>query len=123
MRKLASLALTTLFAACTLSAADIQGVIADWNCTQDMVRHGRDKILRQNRNCSLVKNYDRAAYGVITQDKKYYRLDDNGNKRANSDDDVDDAELSGLFRDVREGKDEATRAAMLSSVCNSRCRS
>lgn len=65
-----------------LPATELQGVLSDWNCTQDMVRYGRDKVLRQNRNCSMVKNYDRAGYGVITQDKKYYRLDDNGNKLA-----------------------------------------
>ena len=62
--------------------ADVQGVIADWNCTQDMVREGREKVLKQNRGCSMMKNYNRAAYGLITRDKKYYRLDDNGNKLA-----------------------------------------
>jgi hypothetical protein len=71
-----------LVTACLMSAVDLQGVIADWTCTQDMVRHGREKVLKQNRNCSMMKNYDRAAYGLITQDKKFYRLDDNGNKLA-----------------------------------------
>jgi hypothetical protein len=82
MRKLAMLVLLSILAAAVLSAADVQGVLADWNCTQDMVRNGREKVLKQNRNCSLAKNYDRAAYGLITQDNKYYRLDDNGNKLA-----------------------------------------
>jgi hypothetical protein len=82
MRKLALLVFLPLLAAASLSAADLQGVLADWNCTQDMVRNGRDKVLKQNRNCSLVKNYDRAAYGLITRDKKCFRLDDNGNKLA-----------------------------------------
>ena len=71
-----------LAAASVLPATDLQGVLADWSCTQDMVRYGREKVLRDNRNCSMVKNYDRAAYGLITSDKKYYRLDDNGNKLA-----------------------------------------
>ena len=78
----ALLVFLSVLAAVSLSAADVQGVIADWNCTQDMVRDGRQKVLKQNRNCSLMKNYNRAAYGLITQDQKYYRLDDNGNKLA-----------------------------------------
>lgn len=61
-------------------AADIQGVIADWNCVQGMVRNGREKTLHQNRGCSLAKNFKRDAYGVITDDKKFYRLDDPGNQ-------------------------------------------
>ncbi|MBV9762939.1 MAG: hypothetical protein JO340_20430 [Acidobacteriaceae bacterium] len=82
MRIFLKLMVATLLPACILSAIDLQGVIADWNCTQDMVRNGRSKVLKQNRNCSLVKNYNRGAYGLITMDKKFYRLDDNGNKLA-----------------------------------------
>jgi hypothetical protein len=72
--------LVTAFAG-ELSAATIQGVIADWNCVQTMVREGREKTLRQNHSCSLAKNYRREAYGLITEDKKYYKLDDPGNNR------------------------------------------
>lgn len=61
-------------------SAEIQGVIADWNCTQDMVHNGREKTLRDNHSCSLMKNYSRSSYGLITIDKKFYRLDDSGNK-------------------------------------------
>lgn len=64
-----------------MSAAEMQGVIADWNCVQPMVRDGRAKTLKNNRSCSLMKNYDRAAYGLITDDKKFYRLDDPGNNK------------------------------------------
>lgn len=81
MRKLL-VPLLPLLAACALSAADLQGVIADWNCTQDMAHNGRAKVLKQNRGCSLIKDYHRGAYGLITVDHKYYRLDDNGNKLA-----------------------------------------
>lgn len=65
-----------------LPAAEIQGVIADWNCTKAMVRNGREKTLEQNRSCSLMKNPDRAAYGLITDDKRFYQLDEEGNKKA-----------------------------------------
>ena len=82
MQKSALLVFLSVLAAASLSAADIQGVIADWNCTQDMVRNGRQKVLKQNRGCSMMKNYNRSAYGLITGDKKFYRLDDNGNKLA-----------------------------------------
>lgn len=82
MRISFKLMLATLLASCLLCAADLQGVIADWNCTRNMVRNGRATVLKQNRNCSLVKNYNRAAYGLITIDKKFYRLDDNGARLA-----------------------------------------
>ena len=61
-------------------ATDVQGVITDWNCTETMVRNGREKTLRQNRDCSMMKNYKRPAYGLITDERKFYRLDDPGNK-------------------------------------------
>ena len=67
---------------CLVGAADLQGVIADWNCTQDMVRNGREATLKQKRSCSLMKNYNRAGYGLITDDKKFYRLDEAGNQQA-----------------------------------------
>jgi len=62
----------------TVPAADIQGVIADWNCVKPMVKNGRDKVLKQNRNCSLMTNYSREGYGLITTDRKVYKLDDAG---------------------------------------------
>ena len=63
-------------------AAEIQGVLADWKCTERMVRNGREKIYRQDKSCSLAHNPDRAGYGLITDEKKYYRLDNEGNNRA-----------------------------------------
>ena len=30
----------------------------------------------------MMKDYRRSAYGLITSDQKYYRLDDNGNRLA-----------------------------------------
>ena len=64
------------------NAADIQGVITDWNCTEKMVRDGRENVLRQDGSCSLVKNSNRSAYGLITDEKKFYKLDVAGNKQA-----------------------------------------
>lgn len=74
----AAAALTLCLAAVSARATDLQGVIADWNCVKPMMKDGREKVLRQNRNCSLMTNYSRAGYGLITIDKKYFRLDDAG---------------------------------------------
>ena len=63
-------------------AADLQGVLADWNCTERMVKGGREKTLKDDPGCSLMKNSDRSGYGLITRDKKYYKLDDAGNNIA-----------------------------------------
>ncbi|MDQ2710992.1 MAG: hypothetical protein M3Y24_01950 [Acidobacteriota bacterium] len=62
-------------------AAEMQGVVADWNCVKPMLKNGREATLKQNRNCSMMKDYNRAAYGLITIDKKYYRLEDPGNAK------------------------------------------
>ena len=70
-----------LLLGCVSQAAEVQGVITDWNCAQDMVRNGREKTLQRRRACSLMKNYNRVAYGLITDDKKVYRLEDPGNRR------------------------------------------
>lgn len=80
MRKLFSAVGLVLALACLSQAADLQGVIADWSCTENMVRNGREKVLRQDRKCSLMRNFNREAYGLITEDKKFYRLDDPGNQ-------------------------------------------
>ncbi|MBV8708557.1 MAG: hypothetical protein JO182_06540 [Acidobacteriaceae bacterium] len=63
-------------------AAEIQGVLTDWNCTERMVRNGREKVLQQDRSCSLVENSSRDAYGLITDEKKFYKLDEEGAKQA-----------------------------------------
>ena len=69
-----------LVATVVSQGAEIQGVIADWNCVNDMVKNGRQKTLLNNHGCSLMKDYQRQAYGLITDDKKFYRLDDPGNQ-------------------------------------------
>src|SRR4051794_24814191 len=70
-----------LLAVSLAQAVELQGVIADWKCTEPMVRDGRERTLKQNRSCSLMKNPDRDGYGLITVDKKYYQLDDTGNQK------------------------------------------
>ncbi len=81
MRGIISIFSLTMLMAASAEAAEIQGVIADWRCTGNMVRNGREKTLRQDRSCSLAKNSDRAEYGLITDDKKFYHLDQEGNKK------------------------------------------
>ncbi len=79
--KLALFPLLTLLAG-SLHATDIQGVLADWKCTERMVKYGRAKVLKQDQSCSLRLNSARSAYGLITDSKKFYRLDAEGNKQA-----------------------------------------
>jgi hypothetical protein len=62
--------------------ADIQGVLTDWKCTERMVKDGREKTLKADNTCSLRKNSARSDYGLITDEKKFYRLDEAGVKRA-----------------------------------------
>ncbi len=80
MRRTLSAFCFILTLACVSQAAEIQGVIADWSCTKEMVHDGRQQTLLNNRGCSLMKNFKRDAYGLITADKKFYRLDDPGNQ-------------------------------------------
>ena len=80
--RMVSLCGLILTVAGVLRAADFQGVITDWKCTEAMVRNGREKTLRQDRNCSLAKNSDREHYGLITDDKKYYKFDAAGDQKA-----------------------------------------
>lgn len=78
--------LKTAFALCllgsisgALSAAELQGLVVDWKCARQMIKDGREKTFQHNRSCSLMQNYNRPGYGLITDDKKVYRLDDPGN--------------------------------------------
>lgn len=80
MRKTLLVACLATVLSATLSAAELQGIVVDWSCAKDMVQNGREKTLRENRGCSLMKDYTRSAYGLITEDKKFYRLDDPGNQ-------------------------------------------
>ena len=68
--------------AASIHAAEIQGVLADWKCTERMVKEGRAKVLKDDRSCSLTRNSARSAYGLITDDKKFYQLDAEGIKQA-----------------------------------------
>ena len=56
-------------------------MLADWDCTQDMVRYGREQTLKKRRSCSLAPNFRRSAYGLITDDKKFYKIDPESNDR------------------------------------------
>lgn len=78
MRRTCFSFLLMLAAAAGASAMDVQGVLADWDCVKPMVRDGREKTLKNQSNCSLDRNYSRSAYGLITDDKHFYRLDDAG---------------------------------------------
>lgn len=82
MRKAVTLALFALGMAVAAQAAEMQGVLVPWECAQRMAQNGRQKILKRQRSCSLASHYDRAAYGLITGDNKYYRLDGDGSKWA-----------------------------------------
>jgi hypothetical protein len=65
-----------------VNAAELQGVLADWRCTEKMVKDGREKTLKDDASCSLAKNPGRSEYGLITSEKKFYRFDKPGNDQA-----------------------------------------
>jgi hypothetical protein len=71
-----------LITACLLPAADLQGVVIDRNCAQDILKNGRRNVFKRRPDCSLMKNYSRAAYGILTDDHKFFSFDDAGNKQA-----------------------------------------
>ena len=76
-----TLFLTALLAS-SAAAEDFQGVLTDWRCTEKMVKNGREKTLKNDGSCSLRKNSARSAYGLITDEKKFFKLDDAGVKQA-----------------------------------------
>jgi hypothetical protein len=76
-RRLAALWL--MAAVLPLGAAQIQGYLADWNCVKKIVKDGVEQTFKNHNNCSLQNNYKRQAYGLITDDKRFYRLDAVGN--------------------------------------------
>jgi hypothetical protein len=82
MKRAVLLASVSIGFLCSLHAADIQGVLADWKCTERMVKDGRAKTLKQDGSCSLVRNPARDEYGLITSEKHFYRLDKTGSDRA-----------------------------------------
>jgi hypothetical protein len=68
--------------ACLVHGAELQGVVIDRDCAEDILKHGRQIILKQRRDCSLMKHYVRDGYGILTDDRKFYKFDDAGNKKA-----------------------------------------
>src|SRR3954470_20411077 len=66
----------------SVNAAELQGVLSDWRCTEKMVRDGREKALKEDASCSLMKDPGRNEYGLITREKKFYRFDKPGNDQA-----------------------------------------
>jgi len=80
MRRIVLIASLLFGSSVALLGTDTQGVVVDWNCIQSMVKNGRANTLRDNHNCSLRHNYQRPAYGLITDDNKAYRLDDKNNE-------------------------------------------
>jgi len=68
--------------ACLAFGAEIQGVVIDRNCAEEIVKHGRQIVLKQRRDCSLMKHYVRDGYGILTDDQRFLKFDDAGNKKA-----------------------------------------
>ena len=67
-----------LLAAGIAQADDFQGTLGDWKCVPDIAREGRAKVMHDQKSCSLSPNYSREAYGIVTDDRHYYKLDDAG---------------------------------------------
>ncbi len=65
-----------------LPAAALQGVVIDRNCAQDILKDGRQNVFRRKRECSLMQHYVRSGYGILTDDKKFFKFDDAGNRQA-----------------------------------------
>lgn len=82
MRVRPSLLCVFVITAGLVPAADVQGVVIDRNCAQDILKHGRGIVLKRKRECSLMKNYLRPGYGIITDGHKFFYFDDAGNKKA-----------------------------------------
>ena len=78
LRKIATVWLAA--AVLSLGAAQLQGYLADWNCAKEIVKDGAEQTFKNHKNCSLQHNYKRQVYGIITDDKRFYRLDAAGNK-------------------------------------------
>ena len=71
-----------LFALASLVyGTEVQGVVIDRDCAQDILKYGRQVIVKKRRQCSLMKDYVRSGYGIITDDRKFLRFDDPGNKK------------------------------------------
>jgi hypothetical protein len=68
--------------ACLARGAEIQGVVIDRICAEDILKHGRQIILKQRHDCSLMKHYIRDGYGILTDDHKFFNFDEAGNKKA-----------------------------------------
>lgn len=79
-RLLFTASLAAVFATAAFGV-EVQGVLTDWDCTQDMVRNGREQTLKKRRSCSLAQNFRRSAYGLITDEKKFYKIDPQSNER------------------------------------------
>ena len=81
--KLIGMTICALFTIASFaSGAEFQGAVVDRNCGNDILKHGRQIIAKQRRDCSLMKDYVRAGYGIVTDDRKFFKFDDTGNKKA-----------------------------------------
>lgn len=61
--------------------AEVQGVVIDRDCAQDILKYGRQVIVKKRRECSLMKDYVRSGYGIVTDARKFLRFDNAGNRR------------------------------------------
>ncbi len=64
-----------------VQAAEIQGVVIDRSCADQVVKIGREKTLKERHECSLMHHYVRSGYGILTDDQHFFRFDDAGNKK------------------------------------------
>ncbi len=82
MRKILTALSLVVSLGAVASAEEIQGLIVDRSCVQDIVKNGRQATLQQRPDCSLRRHYVRSNYALVTEDKRYYTFDETGNKKA-----------------------------------------
>jgi hypothetical protein len=68
--------------ACTVAAADFDGILIDKMCSMKAVQEGQKAAQMHTRDCALMPDCQKSGYGVFTADGKFLALDEAGNAKA-----------------------------------------
>src|SRR5690349_13939025 len=71
-----------LTAAGFVQAAEVSGALLDVACSADTLKDGYKGALAHTKDCALMEACKKSGYGVVTEDGKFLKLDQQGNEKA-----------------------------------------
>lgn len=82
LKALITVSAVLIATAMPLSAAAVEGHLVDQMCSAKVLKGGADAAKAHTKDCALMPNCKSSGFGVVTEDGRFIKFDDDGNGMA-----------------------------------------